>query len=1379
MARIFISHSSRDPEQAERLTTWLRERGFAQVFLDFDKHGGIPPGADWEKRLYQEIAGAEAVILILTSHWFESKWCFAEFTQARALGKAIFPLIEAPTGETFVSRDLQHLDLVKDREGGLTRLGSELTQIALDARGGFHWDGSRPPFPGLLAFDAADAAIYFGRDDDVRRLIERLNARRAQGGAKMIALLGASGSGKSSLLRAGVLPRLERQAQNWIVLPPFRPQVHPIDELAQAIAIALGTGAGGDWRRWRDALGGADPAHALSDLARDLRMARRANEAQILVSIDQAEELFATSDKTEAERFVKVMSVLLGGQLPFMAMLALPSHYLGQLQTAPLGGPFEEFSLKPMPLERVRDIIEGPAQIGHVAVDEALVTAAMQDAGTEDTLPLLAFTLRELWDKFGKAGRLDLDHYRALGDEAEKLSPLENALRRRADEVLAEEKPDAEAMQALKAAFVPAMVRVNADGNYGRRPAKLDALPEKARPLLHKLVQARLLVLRDQGGVAMIEVVHEALLRKWPLLRGWLDGEREFLIGKDQLAQDLLDWQRAPAAQKDDALLSGLKLSRARSWRQEKSQQLSEAEREYIDASAAFVDAEHRRRERLRRRIRVGSLAATVVLALLTALSLGFLYLAETQRNEALISQSRFLARDSRLAVERGDAVRGMLLALEALPQSLDRAERPFVASAEFALENALANQRERVVLRGHEDWVLGAQFSPDGRRVVTVSRDKTARVYDAANGEETAVFAKHEGPILTATFSPDGATIVTASSDKTARIWRTADAKEVMTLRGHTGRVYVAVFSRDGKRVLTASEDATARIWNAETGAQIAAMRGHRGTIADASFSPDGTRVLTVSEDATARIWDAETGAQLTLLEGHEDEVRAGSWSPDGKRVVTASVDRTARIWNAETGAGIAVLRGHAFSVRIALFSPDGSRILTGSIDRTARLWDGGTGAEVAALKTHGDWIWAGAFSPDGSRVVTASFDNTARIWSAENGTELAVLRGHAAPLSTAVFSPDGDRVVTAARDETARIWNIAIRADSAGIVGHEDSVQSAVFSADGTRVLSASQDKTARIWDAKTAAQVAVFEGHEGVVYTARYSADGKRVVTASADKTARVWDAASGKTLAVLSGHGAEVYAASFSPDGKRVVTASGDKSARIWDAASGKTLVTLLGHEEEVRDAAFSPDGKRIVTVSEDKSARVWDADTGRELRVFLGHDYQVWSVSYSPDGRKILTTSYDKTARVWDAEDGSTLAVMRGHDYSVVGAAFSADGTRVATASWDKTARIWDAETGAEIAVLRGHLNWVTGVGFSPDGTTVVTASEEGTIGLWHVGLRCQALIDAAREALPRGLSRAMREEEFLQDTVATPMRLYLRLRPALAFMLPTAGDRCE
>ena len=600
ISNIFISHSSRDAEQAERLLTWLHANGFTETFLDFDKHVGIAPGANWERTLYREVAAAEAVIVVLTKNWLDSKWCFAEFTQARALGKPIFPLIEEPAGESRLSPDIQHLDLVKDREGGLARLADELNILVLNGRGGFHWDNTRPPYPGLLAFDEADAAVYFGRDDDVHQLIELLNARRVQGGAKLLVVLGASGSGKSSLLRAGLLPRIQFDKRNWITLPPFRPRFHPVDELAQAVAGS--PGADPDWEHWRDVFATKDRTQAFSDLARDLRATRGGNEAQILITIDQAEELFGTSDETEAENFLEIIDDLMDEQLPFLVVMALRSDYLGKLQDRrALTVKTEEFSLKTVPPARVRDIIEGPARVAGLIVDPDLVEDAREDIETDDALPLLALALHEVYDLCRDSGRLTLKAYKALGDDAEHLSPLENVVRRKAEGVLGA-KPTPEDEQALKDAFVPRMVRVNAEGEYVRRPALLDEIPEKSRPLVEKLVKARLLVIEQDAKGPTVEVAHEALLRKWRRLHELLDEEREFLIGEDQLEQDLRDWKNAADDQKNNALLSGLKLTRAEAWLADRPKQLSEGERKFIEASTIQHEEEEERKKRNRRR---------------------------------------------------------------------------------------------------------------------------------------------------------------------------------------------------------------------------------------------------------------------------------------------------------------------------------------------------------------------------------------------------------------------------------------------------------------------------------------------------------------------------------------------------------------------------------------------------------------------------------------------------------------------------------------------------------------------------------------------------------------------------------------------------------
>jgi WD40 repeat protein len=1330
MSHIFISHSSRDGEQAARVLAVLRAHGFVETFLDFDKHAGLAPGADWERTLYREIVGAEAVILILTRNWFDSKWCFAEFTQARALGKAIFPLIEAPTGETFVSGDIQHLDLIKDREGGMARLVTELTEVVLNARGGFDWDPTRPPYPGLLAFAEADAAIYFGRDDDIRRLIERLNARRAQGGAKLVAVLGASGSGKSSLLRAGVLPRLKRDMRNWIVLPPFRPQLHPLEELAQAVAVALGSGA--DWRRWRDAFAAEDPARTLSDLARDLRAAHASNEAQILITVDQAEELFGAAEKAGAERFLGVLNALQDESLPFLVAMTLRSDFLGELQEAPaLTAPFEEFSLKPMPLARVRDIIEGPARVAGLTVDGTLVTAAMSDAATDDALPLLAFALRELYDRFGQKKHLTLEAYLSLGDDTVQLSPLENAVRRKADEVLAAARPSPEDLQALREAFVPAMVRVNSEGEYVRRPARIDGLPLKARPLIERLAKARLLIIRKEQDLTMVEVAHEALLRKWPLLRGWLDEEREFLIGKNQLEQDLLDWEKAPAAEKTEALLSGLKLTRARAWLVGKPLQLSEAERRFIQASVAHHDAEAARRERSRRRVQQASVTAALVLAVCLA---GATWEWRIAKAREATAESRALA-----AVAEQDVVSGGDLGL-ALRTAVSAAERAPTVEAEHALRTVLEGPLEHLILH-HGGPVYAGVFSPDGKRIATASVDHTARVWDAATGRLLATLTGHSGPVNDAAFSPDGSRIVTASDDGMARVWDAATGNSLASLSGPPVEVRKAVFSPDGKSILTTSADNSARVWEADTGLLRATLSGHTRVVFDAVFSPDGRRILTASDDGTAKLWDAGTGLLQATLSGHARLVCDAAFSPNGKRIVTASWDETARVWDAETGRLLETLAGHGGALYDAAFSPDGKRIVTASADFTARVWDAETGYLYATLAGHTGPVNHAAFSPDGRRVVTASEDATAKVWDSDSGRLFATLHGGAGVVYDAAFSPDGGRILTAGNDGVARVWDADIGHPQAIITGFSGRVFDVAFSPDGRKIVTASEDLTARVWDAESGAYLTTLTGHTLMIYTAAFSPDGGRIVTASADKTARVWDAKTGRPVATLTGHAGRVNQAAFSADGKRVVAASDDGTAREWDAETGHPLATLTGHAGPVNEANFSPDGTRILTAGADDTARIWDAQSGRLLAT-LAHGGAVNDARFSPDGKSVVTASYDHTARVWDSGTGRLLATLAGHTGWVYVAAFSPDGKRIVTASSDDTARVWDSETGLLRATLGGHAARVNDAAFSPDGRFIITASQDNTARIWETesGLLLGALAGHTAQIYCAGFS---------------------------------------
>jgi len=726
------------------------------------------------------------------------------------------------------------------------------------------------------------------------------------------------------------------------------------------------------------------------------------------------------------------------------------------------------------------------------------------------------------------------------------------------------------------------------------------------------------------------------------------------------------------------------------------------------DVVLAQADTLAYRAIKFARRHRVG-IAVTGLLILTLAVGLAATSyeakVAGAQRDAALKADARLLtqAADTRLRDGQSGAALGIIF--EVLR---NRSTGPaYAAEALSVFQAARAQDAQVLAFTGHSDHVDSVAFSPDGRRVVSGSRDKSARIWDASSGQQLLMLSGHTGGLNDAQFSPDGREVVTAAADRTARLWDAASGKELRVLSGHTDYLASATFSPDGLRIVTAGGDRTARVWDAASGKQLLVLSGHTAVMRSAAYSADGKRIVTCAFDGTTRVWDATSGKQLLVINGPTSLLEWAAFSPDGRRIVTAAYDKTARIFDAASGLQLLVLNGHADGVLSASYSPDGRYVVTASLDRTARVWDASSGQQVRVLAGHRHYVHRAVFSPDGRRIVTAASDRTARVWDAPGSEALLVLRGHSEGLMDAVYSPDGARIVTASFDKTARVWDAA-SGEQRLVLRQSNLVTNAEFSADGRRIVTASNDLTARVWDAASSRPLQALEGHTGMVLTAAFSPDGSQIVTASYDGTARIWDAASGAQLRVLGGHSDRVLGAQFSPDGRRVVTASEDRTARLWDAASGAQLRVLSGHTDMVQTAAFSPDGRRIVTASGDKTARIWDAASGAELVVLSGHVGSVSSAAFSPDGLRIVTASEDRTARLWDAASGQQLRVLSGHTDFLANAAFSPDGLRVVTASIDGSARVWDATAPA----LQAQIAWAEAAQFDP-----LSATERLSLGL--------------------------------------------------------------
>ncbi len=1204
------------------------------------------------------------------------------------------------------------------------------------------------PYIGLRPFDREDSLYFFGRREQTAELLERLYATH------FLAVLGSSGCGKSSLIRAGLIPALlggflVEERDRWRIAV-MRPGSDPMRNLARALCADGNPGVDGNPGEAtrdgpEDLLRGIFEDHTQAVI--DYLEPRLGSDANQLILIDQFEEIFTfrgtepvdrivllspeqgreqARRRVEAAEFVDlIIDLSRRSELPIYTTLTMRTDFLGDCDLfyrLPEAINRGRYLLPRLTRRQLKQAIEGPALLEQAQLAPRLVDRLLNKLGDRtDRLPLLQHALRrtwELWQQDGGQGAIDLEHYKAAGT-------LSDALSIHANEAL--EGVDREAAARIFKCLT------DTDSSYRRvrRPAALSELvavcgkaEDDVRAILDRFAaEGRHFVHYDPtADDPLVDVSHESLIRQWEVLRTWVDEERE---SRDRYVELVTNARREEAGKV--ALLIDPELGSFLRWRENARPDARWAARyqrkeDDFEAAMRFLDRSRDAalaRKRRRKRNRDLAVAAAVAFVMLLSVALGWAIYSWNQAEKAR-ARAQDQARVA-LAFEwlQKDPTRAALVLLELEQPD----ETPYATQR---MVEALERQLADLVL-WHSAEVRAAALSADGTRAATAAADGTVRIWDPATGELLRMLDGHGGEVWSASFSPDGDRVATASFDRTARIWDAASGELLRTLEGHGDEVLSASFSPDGGRVVTASLDRTAKVWRVGSGELEQTLQGHERPVFSASFHPGGERVVTASSDRTARIWDAGSGALVRAFAGHEGEVLSASFSPDGSRVLTASVDRTARIWDASSGEAT-VIEGHEAALKSASFSPDGARVVTTSEDATARIWDASSGAELAILEGHAAGVLSASFSPGGDRVLTASQDRTARLWDSGSGSQIAVLSGHGDLVTSARFGPGGAWVATASFDQTARIWRPGRgertwgtpSAQVARLAGHQAGVLEASFSPDGTRVLTASADGTARIWDPSSGTEVGRFDGH-----TAAFAPGGARVVTGG--RTARVFDL-SANVLATLGGGDERLLAVAFSSDGTRLLTLSRD-TARVWDAASGAEVTRIDGPSDSVAGAALSPDGRRVVTASYDLTARLWDVASGAETGTLEGHSAAVSAASFSPDGKRVVTASDDATARIWDVASGAELATLVGHSGGVNDASFSPDGRRVVTASEDRTARIWDAASGEEVATLEGHADAVYGASFSPDGRRVVTASEDRTARIWLArGAPLQALI---------------------------------------------------
>jgi WD40 repeat protein/transcriptional regulator with XRE-family HTH domain len=1189
------------------------------------------------------------------------------------------------------------------------------------------------PYRGLRAFQEADAPYFFGRES----LTRQLQARLVEEGAlsRFLAVVGPSGSGKSSVVRAGLVPALRRHLLPGGLSPvvaDFVPGTHPLEELEAALLRVAAN----------------PPPSLMEQLRADERGLARAvkrvlpgdDRTELVLVIDQFEELFIlVPDEEVRQDFIDSLFsavadprsrlrvvITLRADFYDRPLLYLPSSELLSRRTEVVG---------PLTAQEIYAAITGPAERAGLELESSLVATILQDVGEQPgTLPLLQYALTELYER-RDGRRLTLAAYQAgggvFGALAGRAEGLYGAL--------------TGAEQTAARQLFLRLVALGEGVEDTRRRVPLSELVSAARDedALHRVLalygRYRMLTFdrAPRTNEPTAEVAHEALLHSWGRLRDWLRDSRELLQTERRLLAAADEWQAA--GQDASFLARGARLAQFAGLAAESGQPetlaLTSEEQAYLAASLedqrrqAVAEEARRTREvalqkRSANRLRYLVAALTLFLVVATGLAL----LAEGRQREAqanLIHSEalRLAAEANGLLQTGGPAELAGLLSVHAI-------RTQYSPQGDAALEAAARLAYPVRRFAGYTDTVWVSTFSPDGK-ILLAQSDTATREWDVATGRQIAVLPFSGNNLA---FSPDGRAILGPQNDGTIRIWDT----QALTVT----------------QVLTAPR----------------APGGKPAALVEAFYSPDGHYIAANGTDKTVRVWDVAGGRQMQVFPLESNLTSALAWSPDSKYIVAGAEDNFARVWDVLSGRLVqsfnkGLAPGAGAGVVAVAYAPDGKTLATDGPHNNVLLWDVATGAQLREFVGHTGPVWSVAFSAGGQTLLTGAGDGTARLWDPATGQQLQVFRGPPAMVEGTVgaaFSPDGTHVATDYFTGEVILWN-ATRHPDPPILSRSGPVASVAFSADDRTVLTGSyDDRTARLWDAGSGAQLPLeFPGPQGsTVNSAVFSPDGRYVLTANGrpDKAAYIWDIHTGAEVRAFPVN-AIVDQAVYSPDGKTVLTGSSDKTARLWDAATGRQL-HVLTDTAPVYAVAYAPDGRTVLTGSADGHARLWDVQSGTEIRQFAGHRDNVEDVAYAPDGRRVLTGSSDGTARLWDLQTGAVLGVFSTNNNGVAAVTFAPDGNSILAGSGDGVAHLWDiagAPTalgwGREIRRFSGHTGAVQAVAFSHDGKYVATGSADGTARLWHTDLQ-----DTLRDLcglLTRDLTPDERTQYNIADTAPT------------------------
>ncbi|MEV4924325.1 nSTAND1 domain-containing NTPase [Streptomyces roseoverticillatus] len=1202
------------------------------------------------------------------------------------------------------------LELARVCDGAL-ETGGVLEELALAAGVG---GGRMPqgeglcPYPGLSPFRAEDARWFFGRDETVADVVSQLTERLRVPGPLLV--MAPSGAGKSSLLRAGLLPALVRgvlpvaESGTWpLVL--LTPGEHPLEELLNQVAVSTGASRhllGKAQEEGEGALVAAVCAAVDSLRQPDCAAAGKTmlshgpthrEMSALVIVVDQFEETFMLcSDEGERAAFIRALLALAArrgaGREDFpsaLVVLGVRADFYDRCLAFPgLAAALQRghITLAPMDDSHLRMAITGPARVVGLEVEPGLVEVLLRDiglvsglgtparAGRGGALPLLSHALLSTWQHRTKT-MLTVGGYQLTGG-------ITGAVAATAERVYATLSVP---QQAAARRVLLHLVQVGEDTETSRPGQRADLLaacasqPGDVEAIIEMFTRERLLT----ASAEHVEVAHEALLHAWPRLRDWINEDRDGLRTRQLLTESAAMWE---SQGRDKSLLyRGNRLATTLEWLRatEDSIELSPVARAFLEAGIALDAAEKMTEQRRVRRLRILTLSlATLLVLSLVAGALAFQKNQEAESQRRIAISRELAARADNMLRDRPEAA--MLLALSAYRRSPTTEARSSLLStyAQFP-----GNQ-----LTGHTDDVYGVAISPNGRTVATASNDHTAKLWDIASQRLLATLAGHTGQVVTVAFSPDGRLIATASKDGTAKLWDAGTHRLLATLTGHSSGVSGVTFSPDVHTLATAGDDGTVRLWDVAKRQQTAVLTSGSSQAWRVAFSPDGHTLAASYHDKVARLWDTASHQEIATLTGHTDTVIGVAFSPDGSTLATASADATVRLWDTRTHRVLATLTGHTKSVMSVAFSSDSRMLATSSHDGTTRLWDTATHRTTGTLTGQG-CPCSVAFSPDEKFLVTGGVlgrgDGIApspQLWDTSTLQKAGTFTSTETGMMAVALSPD-QRTLAAGeagnRGAAVTLWDIASKSLLATLTGHTATITSLAFSPDGHTLASTSRDRTTRLWEVNAHREAATLTGHTSDILAAAFSPDGKTLATASSDRTTRLWDTRTHRAITTLGKEPDGINSVAFSPDGHTLATGSFDANVRLWDTRSHKLISTLPRTDQTcgIYSLAFSPDGRTLAATNCD--VMLWNTETHKRITTLTGHTATVQHLAYSPDGRTLATASLDRTIRLWDTSNQRAMGTLTGAPGYAFALAFSPTGHFLATANTDRGIRTWQLD----------------------------------------------------------------------------------------------------